>query len=220
MKLSMGCSQNLSVRPEQRLSVGLRLTVKQRLAVQTQKLKLRLELLQVVRAERYEPHAVCPRCTRRLTPLEILHGFNRDPNDYTTKCPNCGHRFAPQLISFGEGSRMELPFLCGAQTLAQLPGLEMIPQSGLKRTSPSIYHSALYHFGSLKSAFKKIGVDYRCEEVADWRDKIRPFLGKLPDTVIAVCADVSPSAIRRMRAKLKISACRVHKTLHELKKKK
>ena len=62
----MGLEQRLAPKLEQRLEL------KQRLKIQARLLGLRLQLIGKVSGESYKPHAACPKCFCRLTPLEIL----------------------------------------------------------------------------------------------------------------------------------------------------
>ena len=197
MTLSLG----QSLRQTQRI----RLSQVQRIALQELGFSLRLQLVEALHGERYEPRAECPSCGRKMTPGEIIRGFNVDPRDFTTQCPECRHRFAPSLICFGNGSEIVLPFFCASQTLAQLPGKEMLTPEQFARAHPAIYRSAIVHHGGLRRAFAKIGVVYGGEEISDWRAKVAPFLGRMPDTIIAECADVGVRAIRKFRRELGIA---------------
>lgn len=201
MRLSLGLSQD--VRVEQRLgqSLCLRLTHEQRLELSCYLFGARMELIQSLREEQYEPRATCPHCTRRLEAPEIIAGFNDDPRDFTTQCPKCRTRFEPRLICFAEGGNLELPFYCSQQILAQLPGKEALAPEEFSRLHPAIYRSTIVHHGGIRKAFGLVGLPYPFEEVDDWRHKIRPFLGRLPDTVIAGCAGVSAATIRAIRRK-------------------
>lgn len=197
------------------LRQSLRLSQVQRIQIQERILCLRLALIQEIRGERYEPTATCPSCFRKLTPVDIIHGFNQDPNDFTTCCSACYHRFYPSLVYFGDGSRIELPFYCNSQTLAQLRGKETLQPEELAGKYPAIYRSAIVHNGSIKQAFEEIGIQYTFEEISDWKHKINSFLGRLPDTIIAKCVNVSVSTIRRIRRNLGIPRCTFRKTLEE-----
>lgn len=180
------------------------LTLEQRHSVQALVLSMRLDLIEALRGERYEPHGICPVCSRKMTPVEIIRGFNQDPNDFTTACSACGCRFEPTLICFGRNSRIEIPFYCSIQTLEHLRGKESYSPKYLEREHPAIYRSAIVHHGGIRSAFEKIGIEYPFEEISNWQKKVTPFLGRLPDTVIAESADVKVSAVREMRKKLGI----------------
>ncbi|MBI5135238.1 hypothetical protein HZA86_03335 [Candidatus Uhrbacteria bacterium] len=202
----------MSMRLEQRLSL------KQRLGLL---LTLRLHLIDALRDEKYEPMGRCPKCEFTLTNGMILHGFNQDPGDYTTGCPKCGVRFAPKLIYRTPASQTEIPFYCPMQVLAQLSNrptfiethqpIATLPPVELKKQYPAIYHSAITHYGSLKAAFAKVGLVYAFVErdpKKDWKEKIIPALGNMPDTVIADCAEVSVCIIRRMRRERRIDRYR------------
>jgi len=190
MELRLSLTQKLCQRQEltQRLVIGQLFT-------------LRLALIQELRSEQYRPRAECPECGRKLTPGEIIQGFNDDPRDFTTCCTGCGRRFEPKLICFADGARVELPFFCNSQMLEQLRGKELLSPKQLARRHPAIYRSAIVHHGGISQAFKEIGINYQFEEIPNWQAKVEPFLGRLPDGMIARCVDVSPSVIRRMRQK-------------------
>lgn len=186
------------------LSHSLRLTLDQKLHIQTRLLSLRLELVEQIRDERYDLQGECPGCLRKLKPIEIIKGFNQNPNDFTTVCTNCGRRFEPTLICFGNESRIELPFYCDVQTLSQLNDKENFDPEKLKKDHAGLYRSAIIHFGSLKNAFAKIGIVYLFEDISDWKNKITPFLGRMPDVHISQCVNVPVNMIRTIRKKLGI----------------
>jgi hypothetical protein len=206
----MGLEQRLAPRLEQRLELKLRLKLK----IQARLLDLRLQLIGKVNDEKYSPHAVCPKCFRRLTPLEIIKGFNRDVNDFTTKCPKCKDRFEPTIICKRKVGTTEVAFYCPSQTLNQLGGKENLPVADFKAEYPAIFHSVTVHFGSLAQAFKKIGINYRFEEsVVKWQKKARQFLGLLPDSVIARIVRVKYSEVRKYRLSQNIPRFRVENLL-------
>ena len=203
------------MRLTQHMTQSLRLTQEQRLKVSQLSFSLRLQLIGELRSERYKPQASCPNCLRKLTPVEIIKGFNQDPNDFTTCCTNCGHRFAPILICFNDEIQIELPFYCDVQTLSKLPGKEELSPEQLLREYPGLYRSAIIHHGCIRRAFEKIGVKYVFEEISDWKSKILPFLGRMPDTIIADCVDASVAKIRAIRHKLGISRYTLRKALED-----
>lgn len=196
--MSMGMS--LSLRPSLTQELSQQLSQEQRLTLRlslVQKLALRLH----GKEDAYRPKGTCPNCLRRLTPAEIMLGFNHDPNDLTTKCPKCKHRFAPILVATGKASTIEMPFYCRIQTLEMLKH-DMVGMllAEFKSAYASIYRSALYHFGSLKAAFEQIGLRYTQEpRISAWQKKVLSFLGKLPDAVIANNANVSVREVRKLR---------------------
>jgi|TARA_B100001964_G_C14181824_1_gene576660 hypothetical protein len=203
--VSIGCGASIGCSARVRVEQSAKLTAEQRASAEARVLGIRLELIQALRGEKYEPNATCPRCNRKLTPLEIIKGFNNDPNDFTTCCSACRHRFEPRLVCFVDGARIEVAFYCNSQTLEQLRGKENLSPKELCGKFPAIYRSAIIHNGSVKRSFKKMGIDYLFEEVSVWKNKIKPFLGRLPDTVIANYVNVSSSTIGAMRKKLGIA---------------
>ncbi len=216
--MSIGMSLSHRIRQTQSLGLSLRLSHATQMLVQSLLLAIRLELIAVLRGERYEPKAECPKCSREMTPIEIVRGFNQDPRDYTTACSACGHRFAPDLVCSGVGTKIILPFFCAAQTLDQLPGLENMPPVQLKKEQPSVYHSAVFHHGGVHQAFAKVGLTYSFEDIDEWQVKVRPFLGRIPDTIIAECVEKPVSTIRKMRRDLGVSRYTLKATLDEMEK--
>ena len=194
-----GLSQSLHLCQKQELSQ--RLSAEQRIAVQTQILTIRLELIGMLRAEQYRPRAECPGCRHLLTPLEIIKGFSRDPNDFNTTCPSCNTRFLAQLRRYiDDASHQEYLFYCKIQALEKIRIIGEIAPSALLEQSPALYYSLIAHCGTLTAAYKEIGISYQFrEEGFAWRDKVGDFLGKLPDTMIARCVGTSAAVIRRMR---------------------
>lgn len=213
MGMGMSCGLSQEARQELRQDQSLRQTVEQRQALT---LDLRLDMFAALRGIRYTPTAKCPKCGRSLTTLEILKGFNNDPEDYTTSCSACNVRFNPGLSYKDALGFVEMPFFCSMQTLNQLKGLESLNPDDLKKANPAVYHSAIVHHGTLRNAFKKIGIKYTFDEVVDWKAKIRLFLGRLPDTVIAEVAGVSAKAIARQRKKHNVPRCTAQSMAEEL----
>lgn len=187
---------------EMRLEIAPRLTLVEHLE---QRFTLRLELLQTLREEHCVPHAICPACEHQLTAIEILRGFTNDPLDFTTKCPQetCARRFEARLHRYlgGSGqSTAEMRFYCAVQTTTQLsPTLASLLPEELRAAEPSLYFSALTHFGTLKRAFAEAKLEYLHVEVRDWQDKVTAFLGQMPDTIIAECVGVSARKISKLR---------------------
>ena len=198
MHLLLSSSQRQEQRQEQRF------TLEQRLQIANAMFTLRMDLMEAVNGERFEPRAVCPQCEYSLAPTEILNGFNQDPTDYQTTCPKCRRRFEPRLRRFERAGSTEVPFYCPTQTLAQLRSCQPLPFEEFRRQYPAVCHSAKVHFGTLTNAFKKIGILYTQDENRDWKEKIVGYLGKLPDTVIAKCVNASARTIRILRKKHRI----------------
>lgn len=204
----MSLAQHLAPRLEQKL------TLEQKLKVDAKILGLRLRLIGKMHGETLKPHAVCPQCSKRLTPLQIIKGFKRDENDYTTKCPKCRTRFEPEIICTRATRATTLQFFCPSQTLGQLRGKEKISPADLQKNHPAIHQSALAHFGGLAQAFAKIGVRYDFKDApVKWERKVKQFFGLLPDTVIARLIGVKYRQIRQLRLRLNIGRYRTENLL-------
>jgi len=200
---------------EQILMNELRLTHEQRLVLQSKQLQLRLWLLEVLRKEKYTPVAGCPVCGFSLNHLQIMHGFNNDVNDVTTGCPKCKARFRPALIYKGTAVSVELTFYCPAQTLDRIGIHVSRSPDDFCQKDASLYRSAITHFGTLRAAFAKISMRYEFDEVTEWKTKVQPFLGKMPDTVIADFCGAPVSAVSKLRKFLGIQKYSVCSALME-----
>lgn len=197
----MGMRMGLSQRQEQRQEQGL--TLEQR---QANNLQLRLWLTQELSGggnpeNSFRPMAGCPSCKRGLSAAEILKGFTADPADMTTECPDCKERFEARLVNHSGLGSMSVRFYCREQTLAAIRGLKDAGPDEIKRRDLGLFQSALAHFGSLANAFAKIGVEYSITSIPNWQDKVVPFLGQAPDSMIAEIVGVSKTTIRRWRRK-------------------
>jgi hypothetical protein len=184
------------------LSYGMHQSIK---LTQSHSLTLRTELLLALRGENMKPVLKCDHCNRTLELSDILKGFNRNPLDTTSLCPYCKKRFQPKLLTVYNFGRVEVQFWCPNQTLNWLKDKELRHPDTIRRENASVYYSALSHFGSLKNAFKKIGVEYALEQGLDhWENRVTPFLGKAPDVLIAECTGVSYQRVAALRRKLGI----------------
>lgn len=183
----------------QTMQQKLILTQEQRLELRGYLLQLQMELVGRLRNEQYKPVELCPNCKSNMTLKDILSGFLDDPNDYTTLCPKCNNRFKPVLVCWGLNSRISLPFFCSIQTLERLRQLKDLDPEELQKQEPAAYYSAIVHFGSLKTAFKKISVDYPFETINGWQMIVLPFLGRMTDVSIASAAGVNVRLVRNLR---------------------
>lgn len=195
------------------MGLGMSLVVRQELRVQQRAILVQRasivygHLLAAVYEEKYTPEGTCPSCRKRLSKLDILRGFNDSPRDYTTGCPQCHHRFRPQLVVVTTSSKLEIPFYCALQTLDRLRGKEAISPDTLEKEDLATARSAIFHFGSLRFAFRELKVEYTFAVMDEsWKQKVRPFLGKLPDKVIASAVGVEDSHVRDYRRSFKIAA--------------
>ncbi|MCB0335177.1 MAG: hypothetical protein KDD62_02695 [Bdellovibrionales bacterium] len=188
-------TQSQSVRQRQRLELNQKVSCDQQLS-------LRATLLQALHPDGYyHPEGRCPQCEHDLSIKEVLQGFSRDPNDFLTTCPKCKARFAPKMTQRSNASSTELPFYCEVQTIGWLRRIDPIGYDEFKKQYPAVLQSARYYFGTLTNAFSQIGIDYLHEPELKWHEKVKPFLGMLPDSVIAECVGKAASTIRRLRIK-------------------
>lgn len=208
MGFSLGCSQEQ--RCEQRLEQ--RLAPEQRLEIEEAELGLRFELASALHDDNFKPEARCPKCGYGLTLRDILRGFKNDPKDFTTECPTCKERFPAELVVRSSYSSGHLYFLCPAQTKARFDGKHQLAPEQLQKFDPSAYRSALFHFGSVGKMFTEMGFSYGFpDEIEDWKKKVEPFLGKLPDTVIYLYLEghgIRLRDIRKLRKRLNIPVYR------------
>ncbi len=150
------------------------------------------------------PSATCLNCYHELSIAEIVVGFKRDRDDFTTQCPTCKKRFeATNLLDRRTGK--ETQFWCDEQTLARLYSKEHLEVEEFEAKHPEIYYSALFHFGSLLNAFSKIKIKYHKEKL-NWPDKAKLFLGQIPDIDVAKVFGVKISEIRKARIEFGIDA--------------
>lgn len=185
----------------------LRLTHAQRLEIRHRFIQVRMELAQALHGETYNQRGDCHNCGYHLTPREILEGFLPSSTDTTTQCPRCKERFQPILIAWGTGmaSSIQVLYYCPDQTLHALEGQEAKRPEELAKTLPGVYQSAILHFGSLRAAFAKVvekvgrTIEYAYGDIDGWKMKVGPFLGQLPDTIIAEIVGVSATTIGKMR---------------------
>lgn len=203
MGFSFSLSPHLSHEQRQELKLTQRLEVRQSLDA----LAIRVEILQALRpGEHACPEGSCPKCLRDLTIKEILEGFLDDVNDTTTSCPECKHRFQPRLVARSVAGYTSIAFLCEKQTLGRLPELASLSFEEIQRNHQQVLASARFYWGTITKGFSLIGRTFVGEPSLTWKDKVKPFLGKCPDTLIAELCDVSPSTVHRYRVSLGVAA--------------
>ena len=186
----MNFSMRLS--PSLKLKQKIGLTLKQRFT-------MRLKMVLAITDRQLNPLAVCCSCGHSLSLEEILKGFLPDPVNTTTQCPVCKYRFQPKLNCRDPYGAYSVSFYCASQTLHRLNPQRFYTPEEFQKTQPSLYHSALAHFGSLHGAFKQLGHNYPHDKQKKWREKARPFLGRYPDSLIAECVGVTTSAVGQYR---------------------
>jgi len=194
MSMGMGMSHRQELRQDQHL------TLEQRKA---EDLQLRLEISHQLNGgdegEHFRPAAFCQQCHQGLTAEEILKGFTNNPQDTTTECPSCHERFQPNLVNRSRNGSVSVRFYCRDQALYALKSCKRLTPDKIRKQDLGLFQSAISHFGSLTNAFAHIGVEYTLVTIPGWKDKVVPFLGQAPDTMIAQIAGVSKATIGRWR---------------------
>ena len=196
---------SLSPRLENRVELKQRLSLEQKALTLNHIIGLRIDLAGSLAGVKYYPENSCPNCHYQLKLSEILKGYSEDPKDLRTTCPKCRTHFEAKLRS----GAAQLRWYCPNQALYALQeggNREVLKPEEIEKWNHSVYHSLLTHFGSITNAFKKLGVNYTHGEVPNWHDRVRPFLGNLPDTMIAEIVGVGRSVINALRKSYGISA--------------
>jgi hypothetical protein len=184
-----------ALRHSLRLSQALRKLIAERL------LTIRLELVSQIHGVVYTPDLSCPNCNHEVGLVDILKGYSADPTDLHTTCPICEKKFVAQIRS----GPVELVWYCPMQTIEALRGFVRKSPVQILTANPSLYHSAVTHFGGVANAFREGDMEYEYEEKVLWHERVIPFLGKMTDAMIAEVVGVSAGTISRLRKKLGIS---------------
>jgi len=169
-------------------------------------LEMQLALSGLKSGEKLEITERCPGCNVELKPIEVLEGFSSDPTDLDTTCPHCGKKFRPKMraVRFGSRNVEHYQLYCPAQTLHALRSHCKLPPFEIERANAALYRSAILHFGTLKAAMKEARITYRFTEKMDWKVKLAPILGRVPDVMFAKYAGVSPATVGKYRRMLGI----------------
>ena len=199
IRMSQSC--RISHRQALTQSICLRISKSQRIA-------LWVRLLEDLRDEQYEPEARCPSCYRVLTHAEIHYGFRRDSEtDRTVRCIKCKERFLVQLVLKRQASRVEMPYYCALQASERLRKYLLLLPEQIQSRDAGAYQSAIIHFGTLKAMFQSMDMEYAHSEITDWKKKAMPYLGKVPDRMLARVLSVHHTSIGRLRHKEGIDPC-------------
>ncbi len=135
------------------LSMGPRMVMRQSL-----NLTLTKELKMKIAATVITPRAVCPECGYQMDEDEVRAGWLEDPQDFTTQCPECNHRFVAALETRNRetGHEASFRYLCQNQlfwamrNLLQLHERSRIGQVFLEGTSPELFWNLIRHYGTYK----------------------------------------------------------------------
>jgi len=121
---------------------------------QRQELSLVQVLRQTVTDTIITSRGICPECEHHLSEEEIRAGWNTDPQDYTTQCPQCEHRFQAHLFLSRQGKIIgEQPYLCLQQLFAGLQAArrgkrQILGEVYLSENHPMLFWNMIRHFAT------------------------------------------------------------------------
>lgn len=141
------------------------------------------------------------RCCGKGYDEEEIHENIEENLGQAAKCLSCGTSLYLWLrINWWSYPEMRVSYFTSEAVLQTLQQEIFLPEQLDMIIAPSpLLASARYHFGSLRNAYKQVGVDYPHAEIADWQEAVIPFLGTVPDGVLAELINVSPWAVKRLR---------------------
>jgi len=188
------------------LERDMRFTIRQKLKIKQIELLRSMMLLGCLHDEKYELVQDCPLCSERLTPLEVIDGFNDNMRKTVIKCFHCNFEFNPVYRRFTRRTLFVGTFLCQIQTLHKLKitKLSKYDTAEIRRRNMDLYYSAILNFGSLSNAYNEIGIEYPREEIEGWNQIVVPFLGKIKDKTAAIACGTSTKQITFLRNNLEI----------------
>ncbi len=161
----------------------------------------RINTISVLSGQNYRPYCGCFTCRNYLSLAEIFSGFSEDASINYVLCPKCGSLQQSTLRDIDMSGTASLTFYGGIQTTHNLQGKENVDVRTFLKEYRAIYLSAVIHFGGIRNAFKKIGVDYKGNPVPDWQENAVPLLGHMPPVIIAGAANVSTDEVRALGTK-------------------
>lgn len=141
----------------------------------------RKRVLLEARGEVFDIQAKCPVCTYLHTDVEIFSQFAKNKRIGKVKLNiNCVSKHCvcrkvqPTLKVSRPGSEIEVSFYPREMVIGLLTDkLLLLRPEDVRMSDPRIYYSAIFHFGSLSSAFLKADKTYTWNEFDDWRRQAR-----------------------------------------------
>lgn len=164
-------------------------------ATETRKLRARKEILFLLRGIRYSVFAKCEHCGKKISEENILAQFPKDKYILFLNCASCNRRMIPKIKFNGSSCWLLTPYV----TLNGLKNekLETLNPDDIATHYERTYHSAVFHFGSLRNAFLLVGKKYTFVEIPDWQEKIHNLVGKFSISFIANTVGVSEKKVQR-----------------------
>ncbi len=182
-----------------------RLSDEERQRVDSHQFALCQDLREAIGESEFFPQTACPSpgCLGMADPVQSLEWIRAGMPETPVRCLVCT---APILLrpylrraGFFAGSAMELPLYRAEEALERLQVQAETPFSTLRSEHGGLYHSTILQFGGLREGFARIGVAYADAVALDWRVQVEPFLGALPDAVIARIVGAPVGEIRKRR---------------------
>lgn len=148
------------------MSLGFSLECNQKLRI-TQNLSQSLKIAHRLSSAIITPHGICPECNYDLNEKQISQGWNDDPLDYTTKCPQCNTRFVSQLVITHENDvQQEFEYLCLDQLYHALNSVRrgkknILGITYLHKNHEYLLWNMVKHFGTYEKALVYMNKRYR-----------------------------------------------------------
>lgn len=180
-----------------------KLSKAQRLLIENEINYLRLRLLYVLRRILFIPKAMKE---KNLT-AGFISAFDEFEDAWQRNFFNWGQWFVQGdclLVNSGGSIKKDF-FLYSKSEVEDLLRKAIDRQPSIMPTDfdRSVYYSALIQFGSLMSAFAGLSIEYRRENILQnnefLEEKIMPFLGVLPDSIISKYVDYDHHWVKRVR---------------------
>lgn len=143
----------------------------------------------------YHEITKCPTCGWVLSKSERLMCYTTDLSNIKTRCYKC-KSFYHAYIQLGD---CKYVLYAQRHIIFRLRNLWSKTPDEILKLHPAFYHSCVYNYGNITKAFLAAKIKYIYKENQDWQEKVKPFLGKLTDKVIADVVRVDPSVITKLR---------------------
>ena len=174
-------------------------------ATETQKLRARKEILFLLRGIRDGICAQCKRCGYSFPETNIVMEFSKlkKENILFIRCNKCGYGSVDPKITSNDIPICTFRSQFLTLSMLKYEDIESLDPERIKSDYESVYHSAIFYYGSLKNAFSFVSKNYKYEEIPDWKVKIRPLVGQFSVSLISKMSGVSEKKIQKFVNSLK-----------------
>jgi hypothetical protein len=179
-------------------------TPKERRSIQRAIFTARLELIGKVYNLPFTLQTKCDLCARTMPALDVISAMMCDLATGTVPCTTTRHTRIGRVQPFLTVRERTLPLGSVKYFKENLTVLSRISPRFIRETYPVDFLAAHIFFGNLPRAFSYAGIDYPHKESVAWQEVIDPFLGKVPDEIIATCVGVVRRTICKYRDKKRI----------------